>query len=83
MYYIVDTYTYYVYNERECNVTVLAMSESEKEIRKFAKRINEDSSFSHYFGYCHVVCGYRTLNLLAPYKFEKMTPWLSFHELLK
>lgn len=82
MYYIADVYSYYVYDEREYTVTVLAMAETWDEICKFAKQIDEGKEFECYFGYCHSIGLYRTNGLVPPYTLKDMERWLPFVDLL-
>lgn len=81
MFYIVDIYSYYVYDEREYKITVLAMAKTEQEIIKFAKQIDQDQAFSNYFSYCHNVGVYYSKDLIPPYKFKDMKQWCSFNDI--
>ena len=83
MYYIVDTYFYYIYDTQECAVSVLAMAKTKTEICKLAKQIKDDPDFERYFGYCHCVGIYKSDELVSPYRFKKMHINMSFDEALK
>lgn len=83
MFYIVNRYEYHVYDDKICQINILASAKTINEIKQLAKRINQDERYEKYFGYCNYVGIYEADELTPPYEFKNMEISMTFNEALR